>query len=91
MFRQMSVNSKRNLTVGALEWSRIISSRSAKSHIHIYFIEVRNRPLMLLEMTFSSKANGTRITPKGSLEIVNIYVKSQLRWFRELFVTNRTN
>ncbi len=73
----MPIKSERNSTVGALESSRIFSSRSVEIHFPIDFFEVQKRTLMRLKITFSYKTNFTRITPKGTLKIVYIYVKSQ--------------
>lgn len=77
-------------TISTLEWPWIAGRRSAKSRRHADLVVVRNRSLVFRQMALGAKRHGATFASERSLKVMDIYVKLQLTWLVEYFVTNST-
>lgn len=87
----MTVNPESAFTIVAFVRARILCSWGTKLNIHVDFGLMHVTSLVLLQMSFSAERDGAIDASEGSLEIVDVGVKTKLMSFREALVTVDAN
>ena len=91
MFSKMSMDSEGNHTVSTFEWSWVVCGWCSEGGVDVDFIEMSHGSLMFLQMAFCAETYSTCIASEGSLKVVDVNMKSQLRGFGENFLANSAN
>ena len=87
----MSMNTKSALAITTFERPWVGRSWSTKCCINVDLVEMPNRSLVFLKVTFRSEWNSTRVTSKWPLKIMDVNVKPKLCSFGKDLAAEATN